>query len=59
VPGGGVEVLVDHLLQVGHERFVKRSASACSTHSTSRSNACSMDEPTVMMPLGPDIFILR
>jgi hypothetical protein len=22
-------------------------------------NACSMDEPTVMTPLGPDIFILR
>jgi hypothetical protein len=35
------------------------SASACSTHSTSQSNACSIDEPTVMMPFGPGIFIFR
>jgi hypothetical protein len=35
------------------------SASACSTHSTLQSNACSMDEPMVMTPLGPGIFILR
>jgi hypothetical protein len=35
------------------------SASACSTHSTSQSKACSMDEPTVMTPFGPGIFILR
>jgi hypothetical protein len=25
----------------------------------SQSNACSIDEPTVMTPLGPGIFILR
>jgi hypothetical protein len=31
------------------------SASACSTHSTSQSKACSMDEPTVMTPFGPGI----
>jgi hypothetical protein len=35
------------------------NASACSTHSTSQSNACSIDEPAVMMPFGPVIFILR
>jgi hypothetical protein len=35
------------------------SASACSTHLTSQSNARSIDEPTVMTPLGLDIFILR
>jgi hypothetical protein len=35
------------------------NASACSTHSTSQSNACSMDEPTVMTSFGPGIFILR
>jgi hypothetical protein len=35
------------------------SASACSTHSTSQSNACSIDYPTVMIPFGLDIFILR
>jgi hypothetical protein len=34
-------------------------ASACSMHSTSQSNACSIDKPTVMTPLGPGIFILR
>jgi hypothetical protein len=34
-------------------------ASACSTHSMSQSNACSIYEPMVMTPLGPDIFILR
>jgi hypothetical protein len=28
-------------------------------HSTSQSNACSIDELTVMTPFGPDIFILR
>jgi hypothetical protein len=31
----------------------------CSRHSTSQSNACSIDEPTVMTPFGHDIFILR
>jgi hypothetical protein len=35
------------------------SASACSTHSTSQSNACSMDEPTVMTPFGPGFFIFK
>jgi hypothetical protein len=34
-------------------------ASASSTHLTSQSNVCSIDEPTVMTPFGPDIFILR
>jgi hypothetical protein len=35
------------------------SASACSMHSKPQSNSCSIDEPTVMTPLGPGIFILR
>jgi hypothetical protein len=26
---------------------------------TLQSNACSIDEPTVMTPFGPNIFILR
>jgi hypothetical protein len=34
-------------------------ASACSTHLTLQSNACSIDEPMVMTPFGPNIFILR
>jgi hypothetical protein len=28
-------------------------------HLTSQSNACSIDELTMMMPFGPDIFISR
>jgi hypothetical protein len=34
-------------------------ASAYSTHSTSHSYACRYVGPTVMTPLGPDIFSLR
>jgi hypothetical protein len=54
--GGGVEVLVDQLLQACDERLVKRQRLSV-LHALNA--ACSVDEPTVMTPFGPDIFILR
>jgi hypothetical protein len=59
VLGGGVEVSLTIFSKVVTSASSSTSASACSTHSTSQSNACSMDEPTVMIPFGPGIFIFK
>jgi hypothetical protein len=59
VLGGGVEVLVDQLLRFATSASSSASASACSTHSTSQSNVCSIDEPIVMTSFGLGIFILK
>jgi hypothetical protein len=54
VLGGGVEVLVDQLLQILHERFIQRQC-----FSVFHALNVALNEPTVMTPLDPDIFILR
>jgi hypothetical protein len=56
VLGEGVEVLVDQLLQACDERLVKRQ---CLSVLHALDATCSVNEPTVMTPFGPDIFILR
>jgi hypothetical protein len=61
VLGRGVGALVGQLLHSATSISSSARASACSMHSThltSQLNACSIDEPTVMTPFGPGIFIL-